>query len=335
MGRHLVTSRDINAEPYGTLFSRAAQDPNCSLWNGGPVPAVQPGLQPQYAAAGYNYNGWCALGTAAFTSAPLVPYKGYGQIPYLEFNGTSNYNSLQVSLQRRFSRGFTFGVAYTWSRALTTANTDQDTQDTFNALLDYRRAGWDRTHVFAANYVYDIPSPTKHFGGPKWLSYITDNFQLSGITQFETGTPFDLNNGFSFPPGSITGSDQYGAIPYYYNVDASGNPLIPTIGAPGRGTRDFFQNGGMQNWDLSLFKNIPMGKNEERYIQLRLETYNAFNHPNFNDKNYGANWGGPWAYANATDPLTVTKNSNWGTYSDTYSGVGGFRVVQLGAKVYF
>lgn len=335
MSRHLVTSRDINAEPYGTLFSRAAQDPNCSLWNGGPIPAVQPGLQPEYAAAGYSFNGWCALGTAAFTSAPLVPFKGYAQIPFLEFNGTSNYNSLQVSLQRRFSRGFTFGAVYTYSKALTTANTDQDTQDTFNALLDYRRAGWDRMHVFAANYVYDIPSPTKHFGGPKWLSYITDNYQLSGVTQFETGTPFDLNNGFSFPPGSITGSNQYGAIPYYYNVDSSGNPQVPKIGPPGRGTRDAFQNGGMQNWDLSLFKNIPFGNSEERYIQLRLEAYNAFNHPNFFDKNYGADWGGPWAYANPTDPLTVTKNSNWGTYSDTYSGVGGFRVIQLGAKVYF
>lgn len=335
MSRHLVTSRDINAEPYGTLFSRAAQDPNCSLWNGGPIPAVQPGLEPQYAAAGYNFNGWCALGASSYTSAPLVPYKGYGQIPYLEFNGTSNYNSLQVSLQRRFSKGFTFGAVYTYSKALTTANTDQDTQDTFNALLDYRRAGWDRTHVFAANYVYDIPSPTKHFGGPKWLSYITDNYQLSGVTQFESGTPFDLNNGYSFPPGSITGSDQYGAIPYYYNVDSSGNPLIPRIGPPGRGTRDAFHNGGMQNWDISLFKNIPFGSSEERYIQLRLEAYNAFNHPNFQDKNYGANWGGPWEYAKPTDPLTVTKNSNWGTYSDTYSGVGGFRVIQLGAKIYF
>lgn len=340
--RHLVTSRDINAEPYGTLFSPAAQDPNCSFSSpgfsfdfGGTVPAVQPGLQPQYAAAGYSFNGWCALGTAAFTNAPLVPYKGYNQISYLEFNGTSNYNSLQVSLQRRFTKGLTFGAAYTYSRALTTANTDQDTQDPFNALLDYRRAGWDRTHVFVANYVYNIPSATKHFGGPKWLSYITDNYQLSGITEFQTGTPVDLQNFFAFPPGSITGSNQYGATPFYYNVDSNGDPLIPTIGPPGRGMRDVFQNGGMQDWDMSIFKNIPMGKNEQRYIQLRFEAYNVFNHPNFQDKNYGADWGGPWAYANPNDPLTVTKHADWGTYSDTYSGVGGFRVIQLGAKIYF
>ena len=344
LSRHLVTSRDINAIPYGAAFMKANQDPNCMdngnpaqpVFPGGVVPDVQPGLQPQYAAAGYNFNGFCTFGYHNFTSAYLVPYKGYGQIPYLEFNGTSNYNSLQASLQRRFSKGLTFGLVYTWSKSLATANSDQDTQDPFNALLDYRAAGWDRTHVFAANYVYNLPNVTKHFGGPRFLSYITDNFQLSGITQFMTGTPVDLNNAFSFPPGSVTGSNQYGALPAYYTLDASGNPVLPAIGPPGRGSRDTLRNGGMQTWDMSLFKNVPLGKNEARYLQLRLEAFNVFNHPNFQDKNFGANVTGPWAYASPTDPLTITKNDNWGTYSDTYgTGPGGFRVVQLGAKIYF
>ncbi|MGA8151892.1 MAG: carboxypeptidase regulatory-like domain-containing protein [Terriglobales bacterium] len=335
LSRHLVTSRDINAEPYGTLFSRAAQDPNCSLFNGA-VPAVQPGLQPQYSAAGYNFNGWCAYGASSYTNNYLVPYKGYGQISYLGFDGTSNYNSLQVSLQRRFSKGLTFGAVYTYSKSLATADSDQDIQDPFNALLDYRAASWDRTHVFAANYVYDLPNLTKHFGGPTWLSYITDNYQLSGVTQFETGTPIDLGNGWSFPPGSVTGSDQYGAIPFYYSLDSSGNPILPAIGPPGRGTRDILRAGGMQNWDMSLFKNIPLGKNEARYLQLRLEAFNVFNHPNFEDKNYGLNVNGPWEYADPTTPLSISKNANWGTNSDTYNtGPGGFRVLQLGAKIYF
>jgi hypothetical protein len=342
LSRHLVTSRDLNAEPYGTLFSRANQDPNCvdnsnpaqPVFPGGVVPAVQPGLQPQYAAAGYNFNGFCAYGANNYTNASLVPYRGYGQIAYVQFDGTSNYNSLQVSLQRRFSKGLTFGAVYTFSKALATANSDQDTQDTFNALLDYRATSWDRTHVFAANYVYDLPGITKHFGGPKWLSYVTDNYQLSGITQFMTGTPVDLNSGFSFPPGSVTGSNQYGAIPFYYTLDQSGNPVLPAIGAPVRGTRDTLRSGGMQNWDMSLFKNIPLGS-ERRTLQLRLEAFNAFNHPNFNDKFYGVTVNGPWRYASPTTPLTISKNSNWGMPADTYSGGGGFRVVQLGAKFYF
>lgn len=263
-----------------------------------------------------------------------MPYKGYGQIAQLRFDGTSNYNSLQVSLQRRFSRGLTLGAVYTWSKVLTTASSDGDTQDTFNPLLDYRAASWDRTHVFSANYVYDLPGIAKHFGGPKWLSYITDHYELSGVTQFMTGTPVDLNSSFSFPPGSVTGSDQYGAIPFYYNIDNSGNLLLPIIGSPIRGTRDTLRTGGMQDWDLSIFKNIPLGS-ESRYIQLRLEGFNAFNHPNFNDKNYSPNVTGPWAYASPTAPLTITKNAGWGTYLDTYGGAGGPRVVQLGVKFYF
>jgi hypothetical protein len=100
----------------------------------------------------------------------------------------------------------------------------------------------------------------------------------------------------------------------------------------------------MQNWDMSLFKNIPMG---ERYsIQLRLEAFNAFNHANFQDKNYGLSANGPWQWTyntpagagSNTPTVSISKNGNWGSYSDTYNntgGPGGFRVVQLGAKFYF
>jgi hypothetical protein len=93
----------------------------------------------------------------------------------------------------------------------------------------------------------------------------------------------------------------------------------------------------MQNWDMSLFKNIPLGSNERRYIQLRLEAFNAFNHPNFDERNYSASFTPP-SYDAGTDtfiPMSITKNSDWGQYTSQYSGVGGPRVVQLGAKIYF
>jgi hypothetical protein len=335
MSRHLVTSRNINAVPYGAAFQAANQDPNCSLWNGGGVPAVQPGMDPQYQAAGYNFNGWCALGWSSYTNAALVPFKGYGQIPGLQWDGTSNYNSLQVSLQRRFSKGLTFGAVYTWSKSLTTASSDQDEQSPVNALLDYRAADWDRTHVFAANYVYDLPNMTKHFSGPKWLSYVTDNYHLSGVTQFMTGTPVDLNNAYSFPSGSLDGGNMWGNIPFYYTADRQGNPVTPQVGFPQRGTRDILRYGGIQNWDMSLLKNIPLGS-EARYLELRLETFNTFNHPNFTNQNYGYSVNGPWEYADPTSTISITKNSNFGTNANTPdTGPGGFRVVQLGAKIYF
>ena len=342
MSRHLVTSRNINAIPYGYAFTAAAQDPN--NYSGGVVPAVEPNLPAIYSAAGVNFSGAYAYGHPSYTNAALVPYKGYGQIAYLDWGGTSNYNSLQASLQRRFSKGLTVGAVYTWSKALTTSASDQDYQDPVNALVDYRAADWDRTHVFAANYVYDLPGLSKHFGGAKWLSYLTDNFQLSGVTQFMTGTPVSLNNGYGWNSGALDGSNMWGVYPYHYSVDHGGNLVTPTVGVPTRATRDIIRGGGMQNWDMSLFKNIPMG---ERYsIQLRLEAFNAFNHPNFQDKNFGVNSNGPWQWTyntpagggSSTPNVTVSKSGNWGTPSDTYNssgGPGGFRVVQLGAKFIF
>src|SRR5581483_1122603 len=182
LSRHQVTARDLNAIPFGTTFTRAAQDPANF---GGTVPAVEPNLPPEYAAAGYSFSG-----QYAYPTNYLVPYKGYGNIEYYQFDGTANYHSLQVSLQRRFSKGLTFGAAYTWSKTLATASADEDWQYTqLTRALDYRPASWDRRHVVAVNYVYDLPNVTKHFGGPTWLSYITDNFQLSGITQAMTGAP--------------------------------------------------------------------------------------------------------------------------------------------------
>jgi hypothetical protein len=336
LSRHLVTSRNINAVPYGAGFLRQNQDPNCSLWNGGGVPAVQPGMDPQYQAAGYDFNGWCAYGHPAYTNASLVPFKGYGQIPGLRWDGTSNYNSLQASLQRRFSRGLTFGVVYTWSKSLATASSDSDEQNPVDALLDYRAASWDRTHVFAANYVYDLPNVTKHFSGPKWLSYVTDNYHLSGVTQFMTGTPVDLNNAYSFPSGSLDGGNMWGNIPFYYTADRDGNPSLPQVGFPQRGTRDILRYGGIQNWDMSLLKNIPVGSSEARYIELRLEAFNTFNHPNFTGQNYGYSVNGPWEYSDPTTLISIAKNNNFGTNQSTpNTGPGGFRVVQLGAKIYF
>jgi hypothetical protein len=98
--RHLITNYDINTIPYGTAFSKAAQNP--ANFPGGIVPNVEPNLPPEYAAAGYSFSG-----QYAYASDYLAPYWGYGEIPFTKFDGTANYNGLQASLQRRFSKGLT------------------------------------------------------------------------------------------------------------------------------------------------------------------------------------------------------------------------------------
>ena len=241
---------------------------------------------------------------------------------------------------------------------MTTASADEDYVTPFSTRkYDYWPAGFDRTHVFAANYVYDLPKLAQHFNGPKWLSYLVDNYQLSGYTSFMSGTPLAAWAGTAvwWPPAQwITGSVSEWIRPGFYlgtngNVNqgvatSKFNPaafLPPGIGAPVPGNRDL-RGGGLQNWDISLFKNIPLGS-EQRYLQLRLEAFNAFNHPNFHDVNMPISVNTPSGSTPATLSVNPTRSANcggpygtcFGEYSDTYTGNGGPRVVQLGLKLYF
>lgn len=347
-----MTARNLHQIPYLTAFQPAAQDP--SKFAGGVVPAVEPDLPAAYAAAGFNFSG-----NYAFDAPFLVPYRGYGLIEHYGFDGTANYSSLQVSVQHRFSRTLTFGVAYTFSKTLTTANRDEDLQDAFNPRrYDYRLAEWDRPHVLAFNYVYDLPSLTKHFGGPTWLSYVTDGFQLSGITIIESGAPIDPGLWWS-PAMTINGTynaDWIGwSRAYVYPTTVADvnesvgtskfNPnafQAPPVGIPPTPARSALRGGGLQSWDMSLFKNFPLGKVETRFLQLRVEAFNVFNHPNFSNVNLNWTVNPP----SGSTPTTLSINtrpagapalygSYFGEYSNTYSGTGGARVIQLAAKVYF
>jgi hypothetical protein len=332
-GRHLVTARDLNTIPYGTTFTQAAQNP--ANFPGGVVPAVEPNLPPEYAAAGYKFSG-----QYAYQQNFLDPFKGYGQMEYYRFDGTSNYNSLQVSVQRRFGHGLTFGAVYTWSKTLTTSSADESFVDPFDPRkYSYGVASYDRKNVAAINYVYDLPSLTKHFNGPRWLGYITDNFQLSGLANMLSGQP--LVEGEFEPANQLTGGSQYSKTPpYFVGVDHSGNLLLPTIGFPSLGAPGSIRQGAMVTWDSSIFKNFPIGDmSKGRYIQLRGEFFNVLNHPNFTTRDYNVNITLP-TYNSATSsfvPLSIQKDTNWGQPTAAYSatGPGGPRVVQLAAKVYF
>ena len=101
----------------------------------------------------------------------------------------------------------------------------------------------------------------------------------------------------------------------------------------------------MQAWTIALLKNFPLG-NEARYLQLRLEAFNVFNHPNFQDLNMGWNISPPSGSSPASlspspglRPAGQSTAGNYGSffgeYNDTYTGNGGPRVIQLGLKFIF
>jgi hypothetical protein len=319
--RHLQQSRNINTLLYGTNFLKASQDP--TRFPDGVVPNTQAGLRADYVAAGLQFNGASVL-PADF----LRPYPGYSNVTYYENAGTSNYNALQVAVNRRFIRGVQFGVAYTWSKAMDYADDDRSGVAAYRPLRiwNYGRAGFDQTHIFGVNYTWDVPTASNLVKNSV-VKALFDNWQVSGITAFVSGTPSGV--GFSTVDASdITGGGD-GA-----RIVIKGNPILdrgsrdnatlsngligtpiwlntsafarPTPGNFGNAPKDVIRLPGTANFDLSLFKNIPLNS-ERRYLQFRWELYNLFNHTQWSGVNTTAQFSAPDANGNVTQ-----TNANFG-----------------------
>jgi hypothetical protein len=349
--RHLSQKFNLNAIPYGYVFTAAAQDPSKYGFN---IPTDGDTWIPQiYKDAGYKFMGHNALPTDF-----LRTYMGFGDIQMWTWAGNGNYNSLQVSANKRFSKGISFGAAYTFSKNMTTSNSDgQWTNIIDPKKYNYALAGWDRPHVLAINYVVDLPKFSKWMGGSKTLAMFTDGFQISGISQFLAGPPatvggnrFQWANEFfsgsytepwqlylKSDPKAMTG-DPYG------HLDPNAFAFPGNVGVPTPWPQQYFRTGGTNNSDISIFKNIPLGTNEARYLQLRLEAFNAFNHPQFYGINTDTGSFNPWdvmfnlsttKVVQASKIRPLGEKGNMGKYFGEYNSSGNERKVQLGMKLYF
>lgn len=350
--RHLARQRNLNAVPYLTTFRREAQDP--TRFAGGVVPAVEPNLPAAYSAAGFSFSGANALPVDF-----LRPFPGYGDILYRSFDANSNYNGLQVGVTRRFKDNFTFGVAYTFSKTLTTSSDDNEiTHPTDSRAYDYRLAGFDRTHVLVVNYVYNLPKGSRRLGD-NWLAKgLLDNWQLSGISQFVSGTPFELSlTGLGGLGARLVGaptvnagnlSGQQPRLRLIGDPRMSGgtnglqiNPgafAIPAIGDIGPYPRNYLRNPGWNNHDLSVFKNFPFGGEGARYLQLRFEFFNILNHTQFTSFNGGAvtaTPGSTTAVFNVRGSAACAATTTLGSCFGEFNAARDPRIVQLAAKLYF
>lgn len=263
LSRHLQAQINLNAIPYGALF------------------------QPE---------------NRGITNRDFIrPFMGFGDITYYKADASANYNSLQVTLNRRMAQNLFFGLSYTWSKALTTASGDGDFQriDTNNRKANYGLADFHRAHNLALNWVYEIPTLFRDNGFAKQA---LGGWQVSGIYQYQTGRPDNIS--FSIPGvanETLTGSFTEGARIRLVGDPASGftrdiyhniNPaafLPPTAGsaanplaqigmeAPNR----YFIRPGINNLNLSLQKSFRMA--ERASLQFRADAFNVLNHTQFDD----------------------------------------------------
>ncbi|HEY8226660.1 MAG TPA: TonB-dependent receptor [Pyrinomonadaceae bacterium] len=225
-------------------------------------------------------------------------FLGYSTIRSQENTGSSSYNSLQLSVQRRVSRGLNLSAAYTYGKALNNFDTEtSDIRVPFDAALDKGNASFDRRHVFAMSYVYELPFFEK---ADSLTRHVLGGWQVSGVVTLQTGQFVSIAGGSraSTSPSNGFGSnlDLVGdwrnvpggqtATPVFSSTGAylSGGwinraAFVPRTGLIGNVPRNLIEMPSTQNFNLSLMKRVQLS---ERFrLQLRGEVFNLFNHPNF------------------------------------------------------
>jgi len=218
----------------------------------------------------------------------LRPFPGYGRITARSPLFTNNYNALQTSLNHH-SHGLQLGLAYTWSKDLTTQSTDRSALSTYqyNFKLDYGPATYNQPHTFTASYIYELPW---YKGQQGFAGKIAGGWQVSGITQFFSGQnfsptqprdPWDPEGDNVGLGTSGTRPDQIAPVHMTKTVDAwfspdSFAPAVNHFGSAGAGS---ILGPGYNNWDLAAIKNTRIV--ERLNFQLRGEFFNAWNHESF------------------------------------------------------
>jgi hypothetical protein len=268
------------------------------------------------------------------------PLKGFSDLNLTTNNLYSNYNALQLTWARTQGR-YTVSLNYTYGKALGILGMF----DQFNISNNYGVLAANRTHVFNVAYSIELGN----FTHGKVAGGFVNGWQVSGITQVQSGANLPANSGENFGlnlnsykiPGttfnasnvSVLGTNDIALHPIltcnptsnlghnqYINPNCFAIPSTP--GANGPTIFPAVYGPAFFNWDLALFKNFRM--TEHKTLQFRFDGYNFLNHPlwSFNGNNLSLGFDGTTGKVNTPNFGTVTQKQ-------------GNRVVQLSAKFYF
>ena len=267
------------------------------------------------------------------TRGPLGP--DFGSVSYQTTIGNSNYNALEASVRHTSGRVQLF-FSYTYSKSIDLGSNLGDQVDPFDPNLLRGLSAFDMRHNFVASYSYRIPFEHVFRRDSRW----TEGWSISGITRFSTGFPVTLQNfndtsligtfgnginnltvdELDYTPGPLdlnsnprNGSRYFNTSLFSLPADnpAAGDTIANTIGNSGR---RFFSGPGINNFDLTLQKNLRL--TESKYFEFRVEMFNAFNHAQF----YG--------------PQSVDGNIGDTTFGEIVSAASP-RLIQIVGKVNF
>ncbi len=289
----------------------------------------------------YNFptliNG--AYGTAApggLVNSNPRPNPNFGYMFLRSTWSRSNYNSLQTSLNRRFSNHFQVQAAFTWSRSMDLGSGDsavdsggasggnEYAMNPFNTNQEYARSNFDHATVLKVNAIYELPFTKNE---------LVKGWRISTIITSQSGQPFTIFDGFDNDGSGLTGKD-VNARPNL-NPGCSGNPIIGNvnqwynpscfslspIGTWGNLGRNTAIGPALNLVNFALLKRTEIRRISEKFVmEFRAEATNSLNHPNYA------------LPAQALYNSATTPNATAGQITATTSGA---RAVQLALKATF
>jgi Carboxypeptidase regulatory-like domain len=240
---------------------------------------------------GYSpFNNAITPGPGPIDPRRLLPQFGDLDGGSNQYNGS--YNSLQVSLMKRFSGGSMFNMNYTWQKSLDGQSSlaEVKVQNPFDRRQDYSRSSWDINHVFNFAYVYELPFGKGRKFGSNWnraANLLLGGWSLQGITRLESGPPFNVttgqdiaNTGRSSQRPNLVGDPNAGpkTPDEWFNTKAFARPAQFTFGTAGA----FITNAdGIISIDMGLAKEFRIRENH--VLEFKTEFFNVPNTVNFGD----------------------------------------------------
>lgn len=265
------------------------------------------------------------------------PDPRYSNIIIREGTARSEFNSLQIGLNRRFRDGLAYQASYTFGKLWDDGSSSYENgQDMANFAAEWAPSNFDRRHQLVANFIYELPFGRNQRWGNDWgsvLNALAGGWQTNGIFTTRTGAPITVRPGTDVAGDGSAGTQRVdvvpGVDPYLPDKGVNGwlNPAAfrpAAAGTYGNSGRNAYRGPGLTNLDLSIFKSfaLPWFYAQSSTVQVRIEAFNVFNTPNFNN------------------PIATLNNVNFGKITSAVSpGVGSYtgapRIVQVAAKLIF
>jgi hypothetical protein len=253
----------------------------------GSVPAVTgPNLDPITLVGLRKYSSpFCQPTTG--TGCPPDGIPVFSSIFAEDTIANSNYNSLQVEVEKRFSHGMEFQASYTWSKSFDEASSFENVLDPVNFRRSYALSLFDARNRLVYSYVWQLPIPVRH----GFTGKLVDGWAISGITTFQTGFPIritssddlELMNSYDFEyPGEpdivkpFRTMNPRGAYNLFFDPSGFRPQALGTIGSA---PRSVCCGPGINNFDLAMHKETQL--TEQTRLEFRGELFNMFNHAQF------------------------------------------------------